>query len=46
MKILQIPAGPNVGKAVESLREAQAAGEVLTYDEAVHYIKDRFQHPG
>ena len=42
IEILQIKPGPGVGKVVLALKEAQGAGEVLTVQDAVNYIKDWF----
>ncbi|MCE1254327.1 MAG: HD domain-containing protein [Anaerolineae bacterium] len=39
MALLQIPPGIMIGRILEDLKEAQAVGEVLTYEAAVHYIK-------
>jgi len=33
--------GPEVGEILETVREAQAAGEVTTRDEALSYVRDR-----
>jgi len=39
MKILALPPGPEIGKALEQLREAQAEGKVKTRDEALAFLK-------
>ncbi len=39
MEILQIDQGPEVGRLMDALREAQAAGEIETRDEAVELIR-------
>jgi putative nucleotidyltransferase with HDIG domain len=44
IKILNIPPGPMVGQIIDTLRETQAAGEVLTYDDAVRYIREWFNN--
>jgi tRNA nucleotidyltransferase/poly(A) polymerase len=43
IKILQIEPGPKVGQVVLALKEAQGAGEVLTVQDAVNYIKDWYR---
>ncbi|MBA3943539.1 MAG: HDIG domain-containing protein [Herpetosiphonaceae bacterium] len=39
MSVLGLPAGPQVGKLMASLREAQASGEVVTRDEALELAR-------
>ncbi|MBN1161162.1 MAG: CCA tRNA nucleotidyltransferase [Dehalococcoidales bacterium] len=39
MSIFNLEPGPKVGKLLEELREAQAAGEISTREEAMAYIK-------
>ena len=39
MKILNLDPGPKVGKLLEELREAQAAGEISTREQAVAYAR-------
>jgi len=39
MKTFELSPGPRVGELLETLREAQAAGEVTTRQEALDYIK-------
>ncbi|MBI5241423.1 MAG: HD domain-containing protein, partial [Elusimicrobia bacterium] len=39
MKALGIPPGPEVGRALEKLREAQAEGKVRTKKEALEFLK-------
>lgn len=41
MAELGLQPGPLVGELLESLREAQAAGDVRTVDEAVRWLRDR-----
>jgi poly(A) polymerase len=43
MKILHLEPGPVVGKAVLALQEAQGAGEVLTVEDALNYIKGWYE---
>ncbi|MFH0829411.1 MAG: HD domain-containing protein [Candidatus Kerfeldbacteria bacterium] len=42
MKILSISSGPDIGKAIESLRNAQLEGEITTKDQAVAFIKKQY----
>ena len=46
MAYLQIPAGPIIGQALAALREAQAADEVATVDEAKAFIIQMGQERG
>lgn len=39
MKILDIPKGPEIGKILKALKEAQIAGEINTREEAAGFIK-------
>jgi len=39
MSLLDTPAGPQVGRLLEALREAQAVGEVHSRDEALAYVR-------
>ena len=39
IKIFGLSPGPRVGELLEALREAQAAGEVTTRQQALHYVK-------
>ena len=39
--IFGINPGPNMGKLLEAVREAQASGELTTKDEALSYIRER-----
>jgi len=39
MRELGMPAGPAIGKLLEALREAQAAGEVETREAAVEFVR-------
>lgn len=40
MKIRALGPGPEVGRVIEALREAQAAGDVTTQDEAEAFVRD------
>jgi poly(A) polymerase len=40
IKVFRLSAGPQVGELLEALREAQAAGEVSTREQAVDYIRN------
>jgi poly(A) polymerase len=40
IKIFQLEPGPKVGELLEALKEAQAAGEIATREQAVQYIRD------
>jgi tRNA nucleotidyltransferase/poly(A) polymerase len=40
MALRGLSPGPDVGRVVEALREAQAAGEVMTKEEAEIYVRD------
>lgn len=40
MEIVGIPAGPQVGKVLEALREAQASGEVGDREGALRFLRD------
>jgi len=47
MEILQLKPGPEVGRLLDALREAQAAGEVETREEALAFLhKQRENQPG
>jgi poly(A) polymerase len=39
MKAFGLSPGPRVGELLEALREAQAAGEVTTREQALHYVE-------
>jgi poly(A) polymerase len=39
IRIFGLSPGPRVGELLEALREAQAAGEVTTRQQALHYVK-------
>lgn len=39
IQIFQLDPGPKVGELLEGLREAQAAGEITTREQAVAYIR-------
>lgn len=39
MNIFKLNPGPEVGKLLEELREAQAAGEITTREQAIAYVK-------
>ncbi len=39
MQLLDIPRGPEVGKVVKALKEAQIAGDVTSKEEAVGFVK-------
>ncbi len=39
MNEFNIPAGPEIGRLIEAVREARAAGEIATRDEAINYVK-------
>ena len=41
INIFGMSPGPKIGEVLESVREAQAAGEVTTREEALAYIRDR-----
>ncbi|HCP60550.1 MAG TPA: metal-dependent phosphohydrolase [Dehalococcoidia bacterium] len=41
IKSFGLSPGPEVGEILETVREAQAAGEVTTRDEALSYVRDR-----
>jgi hypothetical protein len=41
MAALDLRPGPQVGELLEQLREAQAAGEVVTVDEALAWLRNR-----
>jgi len=41
MKILKIPAGPEIGKILQDLKEKQLAHEIKSKDEAVEWIKSK-----
>ena len=41
MKIFGLNPGPKIGKLLEELREAQAAGEITTREQAMAYVKHR-----
>jgi len=41
MSILHIPAGPQVGQLLETVREAQAEGQVHTREEAIEFLCDQ-----
>jgi putative nucleotidyltransferase with HDIG domain len=43
MEILGLAPGAMVGNAISALKEAQAVGEVLTFEAAVNYIKQWYQ---
>jgi hypothetical protein len=42
MKLLNMKPGPDLGKVILALQEAQGAGEVLTVEDAVNYIRGWF----
>lgn len=42
MRALGLSPGPHLGRLLEEVREAQAAGEVGTREEALAYLKERF----
>jgi putative nucleotidyltransferase with HDIG domain len=46
MSELQIPAGPAVGALLEALREAQAAGDVATREQALRFVGRRYRRAG
>ena len=39
MDIFNLNPGPEVGKLLEEVKEAQAAGEITTREQAVAYVK-------
>lgn len=39
MEILELPKGPEVGKVLKALKEAQISGDIVSRDEAVAFIK-------
>jgi poly(A) polymerase len=41
IRIFGLKPGPEIGEALEAVREAQASGEVATREEAIAYIRDR-----
>src|SRR3972149_6251082 len=41
MAELKLPPGPQIGRLIEALREAQAAGEISTREEALALARDR-----
>lgn len=43
IRILNIPPGPLVGRLILDLQEAQVAGQVLTGEDAVHYINTTYR---
>ena len=43
MQILNIKPSPILGKVIEALREAQIEGIVKTKEEALQFIKDRYE---
>ncbi len=45
INIFGLQAGPKIGKILESVREAQAAGEVATREEALAYIEQLLTSP-
>ncbi len=45
INIFSLKPGPEIGKLLEAVREAQAAGEVTTQNEALEYIKHLLAHP-
>jgi len=46
MDLVGAPSGPLVGRLLEALREAQAAGEVSTAEEAKAYVLEAFRATG
>jgi tRNA nucleotidyltransferase/poly(A) polymerase len=46
MSIFGLAEGPGVGRLLEALREAQAVGEVTSYDEALVWVDQRLQKGG
>jgi hypothetical protein len=46
MKELGAPAGPSIGKLLEALREAQAAGEVTDVEGARAFVREAAAHGG
>jgi tRNA nucleotidyltransferase/poly(A) polymerase len=46
MSIFGLAEGPGVGRLLEALREAQAVGEVTSYDEALAWVDQRLQKGG
>ncbi len=45
INIFGLKPGPKIGEILEALREAQAAGEVISRDEALAYINYLLAHP-
>ena len=41
MNIFGMSPGPEIGKILEDLREAQAAGEIKTKEEALSYVRNK-----
>lgn len=46
INIFNMTPGPGVGELLEAVREAQAAGEVATREEALSYIHERLLSKG
>lgn len=44
LDVLHVAPGPRVGQALEAVREAQAAGEITSRDEAIEFLK-KFDPP-
>lgn len=45
MRELGLKPGPQIGRLLEAVREAQAAGEITTRDEALAYARRALDHP-
>ena len=43
MEILNIKQGPELGVIINSIKEAQLDGEIITKDDAIQYIKEKFK---
>ncbi len=46
MKLLGLSPGPVIGQLLDAIREAQAAGEVLSLDDALAFARRRLGHNG
>lgn len=46
MKVFHLPPGPLVGTLLESVREAQATGEIVTGEEAIKFIAVQLEKQG
>ena len=45
MRRFSLPPGPQIGRLLEAVREAQAAGQVSSLDEALNWVESLLEKP-